>query len=241
MHTFGNICDFLESGIWKSGNLEIAWKWLVLTNFTVLGIFPTQFLSLNLILCSEIQNSSFFEIWNLEIWKLPGICCFGPITTYWLSFPLIFSHWNWFWAQNFKIPVFLKSGIWKSGSCLEFVGLGQFQHTGYHSHSVLIAEIDFELRISKIPVFQKFFQKFSGNVEIFWNLLFRANSNILSIISTRFWSLKSIFNSEFRNSVSPENFPQFGYHFHSVLVTEINFEFKKNTVDGLELARIGLK
>ena len=136
----------------------------------------------------------FLESGNLEIWKLPGIEWFWPISMYWVFFPLSFCHWPWFWAQNFKIQIV-----------------------------------------------QKFFQKFSGNVEIFWNLLFRANSNILSIISTQFWSLKSIFNSEFWNSVSPENFPQLGYHFHSVLVTEINFEFKKNTVDGLELARIGLK
>ena len=176
MHTFGNICDFLESGIWKSGNLEITWNWLILTNFNVLGIFPSQFLSLNLILCLEIQNSSFPEIWNLEIWKsgsclefavlgqfqhigyqshsvlvteidfevriskfiyfwnlsrnfleiwkFSRICSFGPIPTYWVSFPLNFSHWNGFWAQNFKIPVFQK------------------------------------------------FQKFSGNLEILWNLLF---------------------------------------------------------------------
>ena len=117
LHTFGDICDFLESGIWKSGNLEIAWNWLILTNFNVLGIFPTQFLSQNLILSSEFQNSSFPEI-----------------------FPEIF---------------------WKSGKSLELAFQGQFQHIGYHSHSVLVTEIDFELRISKF--------QFSRNIpEIFW-------------------------------------------------------------------------
>ena len=208
MHTFGNICDFLESGIWKSGNclelagfdqfqcigyfshsifvteldfvlrnskfqfswnlesgnLEVAWNLLFWANSNILGIIPTQFWSLKLILSSEFQNSSFPEIWNLEIWKygicleladfdqfqcvgyfsqsifvtqldivlrnskfqfsrsssrnfleigkISGMCCFGPIPTCWVLFPLSFSHWNRFWPQNFKIPVFLRSGIW---------------------------------------------------------------------------------------------------------------------------------
>ena len=105
MHTFGDICDFLESGIWKSGNLEIAWNWLILANFNVLGIFPTQFLSLNLILSSEFQNSNCPEI-----------------------FPEIFG---------------------KSENSQEIAVLGQFQHIGYHFHSILVTEIDFEVKISK--------------------------------------------------------------------------------------------
>ena len=79
-HIHNNFAHFWQhlwfSGIWKSGNC-LDW----LTNFNVLGIFPTQFLSLNLILCSEIQNS---------------------------SFPLSFGHWNQFLIQNFKILFLLK-------------------------------------------------------------------------------------------------------------------------------------
>ena len=140
MATFGDIWKFLESGIWKSGNLEVLWIWLVLTNFNILGIFPTQFLSLNLILFLEIQNSSFPEIWNLEIWK--------------------------------------------SGSCLEFAVLGQFQHIGYHFHSVLVTEIDFEFRISKFSFPEKFSRTFLKIWKCFGNPSFGANSNILGIIST---------------------------------------------------------
>ena len=188
----------------------IFWNCLILTNFNVLGIFPTQFLSLNLILSAEFQNSNcpeifpeifrksgssqeiavwgqfqhigyhfhsilvteidfevriskFIYFWNLsrnfvEIWKFSRICSFGPIPTYWVSFPLNFSHWNGFWAQNFKIPVFQK------------------------------------------------FQKFSGNLEILWNLLFWANCNILGMISPHFWSLISILKSEFQNKESVKFF-----------------------------------
>ena len=57
--TFGDIWNFLESGNWKSGNLEIPGNWLVLANFNILGIFPTQFRSQNLILNSEFQSSHF--------------------------------------------------------------------------------------------------------------------------------------------------------------------------------------
>ena len=55
----------------ESGNREIAWNWLILTNLYVLGIFPTQFLSLNLILSSELQNSTFPEIFP-EIFRKSG-------------------------------------------------------------------------------------------------------------------------------------------------------------------------
>ena len=67
--TFGDIWNFLESGNWKSGNLEIPGNWLVLANFNILGIFPTQFRSLSLIFNSEFQIFSFSGIWKLEIWK----------------------------------------------------------------------------------------------------------------------------------------------------------------------------
>ena len=101
------------------------------------------------------------ESGNLEIWKLPGIGWFWPISMYWVFFPLSFCHWTWFCAQKFKIPVF-----------------------------------------------QNFFQKFSGNRENLWNLLFWTSSNILGIISTQFWSLKSILSSEFQNYSFPEIFPE---------------------------------
>ena len=41
------------------GNLESARNWLVLANLNILGIFPTQFRSLSLILNSELQISNF--------------------------------------------------------------------------------------------------------------------------------------------------------------------------------------
>ena len=69
MATFDDIWKFLEFGNWKSGNLESARNWLVLANFNILGIFPTQFRSLSLIFNSEFQISSFSGIWKLEIWK----------------------------------------------------------------------------------------------------------------------------------------------------------------------------
>ena len=101
------------------------------------------------------------ESGNREIWKLPGIGWFWPISMYWVFLPLSFCHRTWFWAQNFKIPVF-----------------------------------------------RKFFQKFSGDLENLWNWLFRADSNILGIIPTKFWSLKSILSDEFQNSSFPEIFSE---------------------------------
>ena len=71
--TFGDIWKFLESGIWKSGNLEIPGNWLVLANFNMLHIFPTQFTSLSFILNPEFQISNFSGIWKLEIWKFQEI------------------------------------------------------------------------------------------------------------------------------------------------------------------------
>ena len=145
-HIHNNFAHFWQhlwfSGIWnlEIWNLEIAWNWLILTNFNVLGIFPSQFLSLNLILCSEIQNSSFPEI----------------------------------------LPEF----FWKSGKSLEVAVLGQFQHIRYHFHSVLVTEIDFEFRISKFSFPEKFSRTFLKIWKCFGNPSFGANSNILGIIST---------------------------------------------------------
>ena len=67
--TFGDIWNFLESGNWKSGNLEIPGNWLVLANFKIWAIFPTQFRSLTLTFNSEFQISNISGIWKLEIWK----------------------------------------------------------------------------------------------------------------------------------------------------------------------------
>ena len=86
--------------------------------------------------------------------------------------------------------------------------------------------------------FPEFFPEIPGNLEMLWNLLFRANSDILGIIPTQFWSLTSILRSEFQNSSFPEifwksrnsleftAFAQFqciGHHFHLILVTEVDF------------------
>ena len=64
METSGNFWNL------EFGNLEIPGNWLVLANFNILGIFPTQFRSLSLILKSEFHISTFSGIWKLEIWKL---------------------------------------------------------------------------------------------------------------------------------------------------------------------------
>ena len=63
------------------------------------------------------------ESGNREIWKLPGIGWFWPISMYWVFFPLSFCHWTWFWTRNFQITIFLEISrnfleIWKfSGIC----------------------------------------------------------------------------------------------------------------------------
>ena len=109
------------------GNLESARNWLVLANFNILGNFPTQFRSLSLILNSEFQisNFPFFLIFYgniLEIWKFSGICFFSPISMYGASFPLDFSHWNWFCTQNIKFQTFLDFFLeisWKFSGNLE--------------------------------------------------------------------------------------------------------------------------
>ena len=69
LHTFNEIWNFLESGNWKSGNLEIPRNWLVWTNFDILGIFPTQFRSLSMIVKSELQNSYFSGILPEIFWQ----------------------------------------------------------------------------------------------------------------------------------------------------------------------------
>ena len=76
----------------------------------------------------RISNFQFFwnlEIGHLEIWKFLEIDYFGPISIYWVFFPLSLGYRTWFWTQNFKFSIFLD-----------------------------------------------FFRKYSGNLEIFRNLLF---------------------------------------------------------------------
>ena len=63
-----------------SGNLEISGNCLVLANFIILGIFPTQFMSLSLILKSEFQNSNFSRHFPDIFWKSgnsPEFAIFG--------------------------------------------------------------------------------------------------------------------------------------------------------------------
>ena len=138
------------------------------------------------------------EIGNREIWKIPEIGWFGPILIFWVYFPLSLGHWAWLWSQNCKIPIFLE-----------------------------------------------FCQKFSGNLEIPRNWLVWTNFDILGIFPTQFRSQSMIVKSEFQNSnfsgILPEIFwksgnsqiladlDQFGctgYHFHSVFVTDLNFQLR---------------
>ena len=118
MATFGGIWKFLEFGNWESGNLETPGNWLVLANFNILGIFPTQFRSLTLIFNSEYQISNFSGIWKLEIWKSGNsqkLTSFCPISIYRVFFPLNLRYWAWFWTQILKFLMFLESGNWKLG------------------------------------------------------------------------------------------------------------------------------
>ena len=69
LHTFDDLRNFLEFGNWKSGNLEISRNGMVWTKFDILGIYPTQFRSLSLIVKSDFQNSNFSGIWPENFWK----------------------------------------------------------------------------------------------------------------------------------------------------------------------------
>ena len=71
---FGDFQNFQISGFQIPENLEILWKWLFLTNCSILGIFPTQYGSLSLVFLSEYLNSHFAGIPDSrfqKIWKWP--------------------------------------------------------------------------------------------------------------------------------------------------------------------------
>ena len=80
------------------------------------------------------------------------------------------------------------------------------------------------------------------NMEILWKLLFLTNCNKLGTFPTQYWSLSSVFHSEFLNhhfpGISrfqiPENkemaifdkLQYIGYFFHLVLITEFDFSLR---------------
>ena len=142
LHTFVDLWNFLGFENWESGIPEIPRNGLVWTNFDILGIFPTQFRPLSLMVKSEFQNSNSFwnlKIGNREVWKLPEMGWFGPILTFWVYFPLNLGYWAWLWCQNFKMPILFE--IWKleignSGNSQKWAGLVQFWHFGYISQIV---------------------------------------------------------------------------------------------------------
>ena len=147
----------------------------------------------------ELKISKFKYFWNLsrnflEIWKFSRICCFGPIPTYWVSFPLNFSHWNWFWSQNFKIQIFLSSFQEFSGN------LGILQNLLFCAKSKILGIIPTHFLSLNLVLnseyqnssFPKIFPEFSGNLEFLWISFFWANFWILIIFSTQFCSLRSI-------------------------------------------------
>ena len=82
-------------------------------------------------------------------------------TNYCNILTLIFGNFWW----HLEISGIWKLEIWKSGSSLELAGFDQFQHIGYFSHSVLVAELDFQLRFSKFQSAWNFSRNFleSGN------------------------------------------------------------------------------
>ena len=98
-------------------------------------------ISLKLILHSEYQ---IFFLGNfLEIWKFSRVCYVWPISMYGASFPLNFSHWNWFCTQNIKFPHF---------SAIFPLSLGH--RTWFWTQNL------------KFPVFlDLFFWKYSGNLK----------------------------------------------------------------------------
>ena len=91
---FGDFQNFQFSRFQIPEFLEILWKLLHLTNCKILGIFPTQFRSLSLILNSEFQNSNFSgNFWNFR--KLSG-------NTQTLT---IFAKWNIFSTQFWSLSL----------------------------------------------------------------------------------------------------------------------------------------
>ena len=97
---FGDFQNFPISRFQILENLEILWKWLFLTNCSILGIIPTQYGSLSLVFLSDYLNShssgiSRFQIpENLEIlWKLLHLTnckILGIFPTQFWSLSLIF-------------------------------------------------------------------------------------------------------------------------------------------------------
>ena len=69
LHTFVDLWNFLGFENWESGIPEIPRNGLVWTNFDILGIFPTQFRSLSMIVKSELQNSYFSGILPEIFWQ----------------------------------------------------------------------------------------------------------------------------------------------------------------------------
>ena len=114
---------FLESGNWISGNLEILQNWLVWANFNILGIFPTQFTSQNLILNSEFQIFHFSGFFPEIFWKSGNFLEFafftdfyvwGIISTWFQSLKLILHSeypisklfWIFFWKFSGNLEIF---------------------------------------------------------------------------------------------------------------------------------------
>ena len=56
-NTFGATWKFFYPGFQASRNPKEPWNWLILTNFNVWGIFPTQLLSRNLIFNAKFKYS----------------------------------------------------------------------------------------------------------------------------------------------------------------------------------------
>ena len=174
---------FFPEIFWKSGNFP---QFAFLHQFLCMGhhfhlISVPEFDFTLWISNSKIFLDFFWKFsWHfLEIWKSSRVCYVWPISMYGASFSLDFSHWIWFCTQKIKLQNF-------SGLFLEYSMFGQFQCMGHHFHFVLVTEIDFALRIPNFQIVWEFFQIFSGNMGILWNLLFLANFNILGMIPTQF-------------------------------------------------------
>ena len=181
MATLGGIWKFLEFGNWESGTLETPKNWLVLANFNILGIFPTQFRSQNLILNSEFQISHFSGFFLEIFWKsgnspefafFTNFYVWGIISTWFQSLKLILH-------SEYQTSKFSGFFFWKFPG--NFLEIWKFSRVCY-VWPISMYGASFPLNFShwnRICTHNIKFQHFSGtfpDMDILWKLLLWPNS-----------------------------------------------------------------
>ena len=104
---FGDFQNFQISGFQIPENLEILWKWLFLTNWNILGIFPTQYGSLSLVFPSEYLNSHFAGISRFQIPENLEMAIFDKLQQIGYFFHLVL-----FTDFDFSLEIFKFSYSW---------------------------------------------------------------------------------------------------------------------------------